>query len=58
MFLPFKSIRPDVGFIIVAMQFNNVVFPDPLGPIIPKNSPEKTSKLIPCIALVMLLFFP
>lgn len=36
----------------VAIQFNNVVFPEPLAPIIPKYSPLRTSKVIPFSAFV------
>ena len=36
----------------VAIQFNNVVFPEPLAPIIPKYSPFRTSKVIPFSAFV------
>ena len=36
----------------VAIQFNNVVFPEPLAPIIPKYSPFRTSKVIPFSAQV------
>lgn len=51
-FSPESMIWPEVGFMIVAMQFSSVVFPEPLAPIIPKYSPGKTSKVMPFKALV------
>lgn len=42
----FLNILPEVGFSIPINIFNKVVFPQPEGPRIDKNSPSFTSKLI------------
>ena len=35
---------------MLASSFSSVLFPDPLRPTMPKNSPRSTSKLIPSSA--------
>ena len=52
MSLPFSRIWPVVGVSMVAMQLSSVVFPDPLGPMMPTNSPRSTEKLRPSKAVV------
>lgn len=52
--LPFTKIHPEVGASMVAKQFSNVDFPDPLGPMMATNSPASTEKLTfssACVAL-------
>src|SRR5262249_16217572 len=39
--------RPSLGLSRPAMRLSNVVLPEPLGPIRPRNSPSGTSKLSP-----------
>src|SRR5699024_7607738 len=50
------STAPFVGLSIVDMTFNNVVFPEPDGPIIPTNKPSLIEKDNPFIAFYW--FFP
>jgi hypothetical protein len=45
--LPLKKTLPESIFINPVIQLIRVVFPDPLGPIIPRISPSFTSKLTP-----------
>jgi hypothetical protein len=45
MFIPFQMISPDVGSIKRLMQRSRVDFPDPLKPIMARNSPGSTVKL-------------
>src|SRR6267143_6735854 len=44
--VPATSIPPAVGLSIPAIRFNSVVFPDPDGPISPRNSPSGISNEI------------
>ena len=43
--LSLYSTFPESAFTKPVMQLMRVVFPDPLGPMIPKTSPSSTSKL-------------
>ena len=44
---PRKRMEPPEGPSAPEMQLKTVVFPDPLGPIRPTNSPSRTSKETP-----------
>src|SRR5437660_7361879 len=44
--VPATSIVPAVGLSMPAIRFNNVVFPDPDGPISPRKSPSAISNEI------------
>lgn len=50
------QILPDVTLSIVDIQFKSVVFPLPLGPIIPTKSPFSTSKFVSLIVFDKSLF--
>ena len=55
---PLITICPAVTLSIVEIIFNSVLFPDPLAPIIPTNSPFSTLKLILSIAFVRFDLLP
>ena len=55
---PLIIICPDVTLSIVDIVFNSVVFPEPLAPIIPTNSPLFTSKLMLSMAFVKFDLLP